>query len=516
MSIKIEFIMQHSSILKNDLMKVLLIMIVCFYPLFTFSQTAGFEKTKTITLNQAIEIALDSSLSTFKAQNSYLSGYWQFRTFKAERLPSLSINTTPISYNQNFVERYDYNNNAVVYKSQQSLYSYANLSLKQNLDITGGTFSIDTELGYLRNLGLNTTEQYSSVPIRIGYSQMLFGFNNFKWEKKIEPISYEKATKEFLYNMEEISEQTAVYFFELALCKKNYELAKQNIENSDTLYKIGLERYKIGTISQPDLLALKLEVINSKNNLSNVEINLKKSTFSLASFLRFDRETQFNLSLPKDILNIILSAEDVINKAKENNPIISELKENNLKAQQDFDKTKKESRFSATLSASIGFNQVANNFLDAYQKPLQQNVVTVGLDIPIVDWGVRNGKVKIARENVNTVKITAMQAEQSFEQDVLTTLFEFNLQQNQIQLSEEAKEIAEVAYDKAKQLFIIGKNDVNSVNSAYSHRIEAEQNYITALKNYWLSYYKIRKLTLYDFVQKKKISADFSQIHGFK
>jgi len=497
-------------------MKILLSIIACFYPLFTFSQTTHWEKTKTISLDQAIEIALDSSLSTLKAQNSYLSGYWQFRTYKAERLPSISISTTPFSYTQNFVERYDYQNNVIVYKSQQSLYSYANLSLKQNWDITGGTFYIDTDLGYLRNAGQNTTEQYSSVPIRIGYSQKLFGFNNFKWEKKIGPISYEKVTKEFLYNLEEISEQTAVYFFELTLCKQNIELAKQNIENSDTLYKIGLERYKIGTISQPDLLALKLQVINSKNNFGNIELNLKKSTFALASFLRFDRETQFNLSLPKETLNIMLSADDVIRKAKENNPIIPELKERNLKAQQIFDKTKKESKFSATLSASVGFNQVASNFTDAYKKPLQQNIVSVGLDIPIVDWGVRNGKVKMARENINTVKVSAMEAEQSFEQDVLIILAEFNLQQTQIELSEEAKEISEIAYNKAKQLFFVGKNDVNSVNQANCNRIEAERNYLTALKNYWLSYYKIRKLTLYDFVHKKKISVDLSHIHGLK
>ena len=34
---------------------------------------------------------------------------------------------------------------------------------------------------------------------------------------------------------------------------------------------------------------------------------------------------------------------------------------------------------------------------------------------------------------------------------------------------------------------------------ASSRRQEANKNYIEALKNYWLSYYKLRKLTLYDF-----------------
>jgi len=85
-------------------------------------------------------------------------------------------------------------------------------------------------------------------------------------------------------------------------------------------------------------------------------------------------------------------------------------------------------------------------------------------------------------------------------------VYEFNLRQSQIKSAEEAKQIAEMAYNKAKQLFIIGKTDVNSVNMAISRQIEAEQSYITSLRNYWLSYYKIRKLTLYDYVTHKNIS----------
>jgi outer membrane protein TolC len=497
-------------------MKKLLLISICLLSISLFSQTKTIEKVKSITLSQAIEIAADSSLASFKARNLYLSGYWQYRTFKAERLPVMSLNMTPLSYNQNFVERYDYQNNVDVYKSQRSLNSYANLSIKQNLDITGGTFFIDTELGYLYNSGLSAYEQYNSVPIRIGYSQSLFGFNNFKWEKKIQPVRFEKVKKELLYNLEEISENTAEYFFDLALSQTIYDIAEHNIANNDTLYHIGLERYKIGTISQSDLLTLKLGVINSMNDVGNAEIDLKKSTFSLAAYLRFDRDIQFKLSLPKEPLNITLSVDEVMKKAKENNPTSLELKENILTAQQNLEKTKNESRFSATLSASVGFNQVASDFSDAYRKPLQQDIVSIGLSVPIVDWGVRKGKINIARENLNTVNLTTKLAEQSFEQDVLMTVNEFNLRQSQIQLASEAQEIAELAYNKTKQLFIIGKIDVNGVNMAISRQIEAERNSINALKKYWLSYYRIRMLTLYDFVLKKKISVDFNFIYGLK
>ena len=45
-------------------------------------------------LKKTIEIASDSSLSAFRYRNLYQAGYWAFRSFRANRLPSLSLNLT--------------------------------------------------------------------------------------------------------------------------------------------------------------------------------------------------------------------------------------------------------------------------------------------------------------------------------------------------------------------------------------------------------------------------------------
>ena len=43
----------------------------------------------TLTLSDAVRLANDSSLTAFRYQNLYASGYWEWRTFRANRLPSL-------------------------------------------------------------------------------------------------------------------------------------------------------------------------------------------------------------------------------------------------------------------------------------------------------------------------------------------------------------------------------------------------------------------------------------------
>ena len=91
----------------------------------------------------------------------------------------------------------------------------------------------------MRNFGDNSATQLTSVPIRIGYSQSLVGYNPFKWERKIEPLKYERVKKEFLYNVEKVSETATSYFFSLAMAQAEYNLAKENLASTDTLYRIG-------------------------------------------------------------------------------------------------------------------------------------------------------------------------------------------------------------------------------------------------------------------------------------
>ncbi|MGG6497885.1 UNVERIFIED_CONTAM: TolC family protein, partial [Bacteroidetes bacterium 56_B9] len=83
------------------------------------------------------------------------------------------------------------------------------------------------------------------VPVRLGYSQSLVGYNPFRWERRIEPLKYEKVKKEYIYNAERVSEQATTYFFALAMAQAEYDLAKDNAVSTDTLYRIGMQRLKI-------------------------------------------------------------------------------------------------------------------------------------------------------------------------------------------------------------------------------------------------------------------------------
>lgn len=53
-------------------------------------------------------------------------------------------------------------------------------------------------------------------------------------------------------------------------------IAKTNYANADTLYKIGMGRFQVGTVTQDELLKLELSLLNAEQALSMAQLEEKE------------------------------------------------------------------------------------------------------------------------------------------------------------------------------------------------------------------------------------------------
>jgi outer membrane protein TolC len=177
-----------------------------------------------------------------------------------------------------------------------------------------------------------------------------------------------------------------------------------------------------------------------------------------------------------------------------------------LEAERELEKSRK-SVFDASISASVGFNQVADNFGGAYGNPLRQDMVSIGLTVPVLDWGVRKGRINMAKSNLAVRKLSVQQKKQNIEQELISTIDNFNNQRRLLGSAQEVLTLASDSYRINRKRFIVGKVDMSTLSFSLERYKDAQRNYVNSLKYYWGSYYKIRKLTLYDFEKKKNLSA---------
>ena len=201
-------------------------------------------------LNQVIELAKSNSIRSKQIENRYQNSYWRNFAFKRQFLPSLNFNGT-LPEIQRSISSITQPDGTETFVNRNLISNRANLSLNQAVSSTGGNLFVRSGLDNIQLSGNINSTNYLSRPYEIGYSQNMFGFNQFRWDKKIEPLVFTEANLLKTEEIESLSIQAVNRYFDLLRDQLSLENAKKNYANNDTIYKIGEGRY--GSVSYTHL-----------------------------------------------------------------------------------------------------------------------------------------------------------------------------------------------------------------------------------------------------------------------
>jgi outer membrane protein TolC len=370
-----------------------------------------------------------------------------------------------------------------------------------------------SNLAFINSFADSTPTEWLSNPLIVGYQQNIFGYNPFKWSKKIDPIKYNEAKRAYLEDIEQISITATNYFFNLLVAQIQKKIAQQNVANYDTLYKIGIGRYNLGKIPENELLQLELSLLQAQASVENTNIDLEDKMFKLKSFLRLQDDQPIELVSPEENVSFFeIPVEEAIRMANLNNSEALAFERRLLEADLAVNYAKHTDRFSATLFAQFGLTQTAAELDQVYKNPQDQQQLSLGIHVPIIDWGLARGKIKIA-ESDREIQRTAVEQERiDFDQSVYLQVMNFKMQQRQLMIAAKSDTVAQKGYDISKQRYLIGKIDIIDLTTAQINGDNARISYARSLQDYWINYFQIRKLTLFDFMKKEEINIDFEKL----
>ena len=464
-----------------------------------------------LTIEDVITIAQKQSPTAISARHRFRNDYWRFRTHKASFLPHLTFNATLPDLNRS-IERLTLQDGSDAFIERKLINSLTNVELSQNVGFTGGNIFISSEIQRIDILGSNAQTSYLSNPVNIGFRQPINGYNSYKWEKLIEPLRYEEAKRNYISAMEMVSIRAINNFFELAVAQKNLEISELNYSNADTLFRIAQGRYNLGTIAENELLQMELTFLNADAALNEAQMDLKMKKYQLNSFLGLSQEADIKIVIPHVVPKLTVDPVQAISEARKNNPDILNMQRQLLEAERDVANSKSQRGLNASLFATFGLSQRATDLGGAYIDPQEQERIRVGVSIPIADWGLGRGKVRMAQSAQEMVRTNVRQTELDFQQEILLRVNQFNLQENQLQISSKADTIAAIRYEVSKQRFLIGKISVLDLNVAQTEKDVAARGYINALRNYWSYFFNVRSLTLYDWINNKPLTQQFDEL----
>ena len=298
--------------------------------------------------------------------------------------------------------------------------------------------------------------------------------------------------------MEFVSRNAVDRFFDYLDAQVNFQIAEFNLANNDTIYNIEKGRYNIGTASEDKLLQVELQLLRSQQDQAQAQLDLQTSRLALRTFIGLNEDATFDLLLPENIPVFPVDEKVALQYAKDNRSDFIAFERRRLEADAQVAQAKGQ-RFQMDLNASFGLNSAAATFDESYQNAQTQQFANLTLNIPIVNWGRNEARMKTAIANKQLTDFVIAQEEQNFEQEIITQVRQLEVLRQQIEISKKSDEVAQKRYEVAQNRYLIGKIDITNLNIALTEKDTAKRSYISALRSYWIAYYDLRRLTLYDF-----------------
>ena len=484
--------------------KIILICFVNFFVSHICYAQSSTTQTYKLSLRDALNIASEQSLDAMVAKDQMRVSYWEYRNYKADMLPALTFEGTLPSLNRLLTE-YQKEDGTYIFIPSRSLSENIALSLSQNIPYTGGRVVVQSQLQRLDELDGDKNTNWLSVPASITLEQPLITDRPLWWATKIEPERYEEAQQQFAVNMEMVSMRTIQYYFNLLLSMVNRDIAEQTLRNATQLYDIALGKKHLGLISDNDLQQLKLGKLNASAGVVIARQDYDQKMCDLRNYLGFNDHVVVEVTIPEEAPYVSISLEEVMALAKANNPITHNARRRLLEAQQMIAQARVNRGFQANIYASLGFTGSASSMSPAYRNLQNRQIVSVGVRIPILDWGKGKGRVELAKSQADVENNRVQQEMMDFEQSIMLAVQQYQDQQGLTAIYREADTVAQRRYKTTFDTFVMGQISVLDINAAQSEKDQAKRNYINQLYMSWLCFYNLRQITLFDFLTQTNI-----------
>ena len=447
--------------------------------------------TLSLTMAEAIRMAQEQSAEAQSARHQLAAAEWSYRYHKANYRPSVTLSSSPnLNRQLNSITQPD---GTSEFLRQNQLSTNMSLSITQNIALTGGSFFVTSSLRRQDEFQ-NHFHAYSSTPFVVGYQQNLLGYNSLKWDLRTEPLRYRRAKKTYRETMELVAARASSYFYSLASAQTELDIARQNQQVADTLHRYAQGRYGIGTITENDMLQLEVNKLSGEADRMDAEISVDEAMQTLRSYLGFHQDVVLRVVPDTVIPERQLVVDEALAAALTHSPAPDYYELSRLESRSNLAQAKANRGLRADLYVQFGLSQTGPTVGDSYRHPLNQEYASLGIQLPLLDWGRGRGRVHVARSQLELTETQAEQGMTDFRLNVVKMVRQFNVQGHRVEVAWRKRQTALRRYEVARWLYVQERSTLLEFNNSVVEKDAAQRAYISALRTYWNLYYGLRSM----------------------
>jgi len=460
---------------------------------------------QTLTLQDAIRMAQQQGPSAQIARSTRDAAKWHDDAFNARLLPQLFLtgNAANLNHGINPITLPDGSTQFVGQSQNQSSLS---LGFSQQIPLTGGTVSIGSQVSRIDQFGSNNSQFYQTSPVVVSLQQDLFKPRAIVWDKRLQSLNAVVAERGYLEAREDVAGITADAFFNLYSQQMTLANAAFNVAVNDTLYTLNKGRYEVGKIGENDLLKSELALLRARAAVDDARLNRARAEAALRRIIAYPAGQPLTIVTPDSIPTIDADPELAVAEALKNSSSTRQNELDDVATKRGIAYARASNRFNASVLASLGFNQTASAFGQSYQSPLGKQALTVGLNFPMLQWGAGHADLEAARANDERVGANNRMRRDALMEEARFSALALQQAQRNVLISAKADTVAGKQFEVARNRYIIGKIANDALYLAQGEKDAAVLANVQALRNYWMSYYHLRRITVYDFARKAELT----------
>jgi outer membrane protein TolC len=457
-----------------------------------------------LTLTDAVALAQSRGLSAEASREGLAAARARDRAFNARLLPQVSIGGTAANYNHSIIPVLQ-GNGATQFVSQSQNESSLGVSISQPLPWLGSTLSVGSYLDRVDLTGATSSRTYTSTPFLISLSQDLFKPRTLMWDVRAQDIRANLAERQYLESREDIAVSTTSAFFDYYAARMALNNALANAAVNDTLYTLNKGRFEVGKIGENDLLQSELQLLRARAAVDGAKLERDRSESALRRLINLHSADTLVVVPPEDVPTIDADPDLAVREALKNASITEQAALDSVSARRAETEARLNNGFGASITASYGMNQTSNLFGLAYASPLPRQTFQLQLNMPVFQWGGGRADVQAARASEAQVGSSARATREQLIENARYAALELTQSQRMLAIAAKADTVAQKRFEVAKNRYVIGKIGVSDLYIAQNEKDQALDSYVQALRSFWANYYRLRRVTLYDFARKSEL-----------
>ena len=439
--------------------------------LLLWTGTVLAQESKTLTLENSIQIARQSNLSIQTTQERVKSAEAQVRSAYAGLLPNVALNSS---------------------------YRYAGVLPKSVLEASGAfgpPAGVGGEMPSFSSVGDNDENiielefgAHHNFQADLTLNQPIFAWGRYYKSYQSAKLSLEAARKELDAAYNQLTFDVSEAFYRVLLSLEFVEVSKQTVELVEKQLKIARNLFEAGASTNFDILRAEVLLANAKSNRIRAKNGARVAMDVYKNVLNIDLGGSIGVQGSLELPILEFDLEPLIQLAMEKRPELHQLQFSEGAAKKQVDVAKTRSR--PALSFFTNYQLDHNERLEEMNRIWN---LGVALNVPIFDGLATRAAVKQAQSGLKQTQLGKQQMTDAIELEVRSAYLNLleaktliNVQRETVEQAQESVRIANLRYENG----MITSVELTDAQLALS---QAEVNRLQSLHDYAVGLARLEK-----------------------